>query len=111
MAKKPPVTVEVDVESADGESTQKASTTEAGASRQEKGSQPADAATNFKAQGAHARRLAAKTRSTAASWVEGLAPGHSNAVIFGVLEWWWLCLSFGSVSSRRFLWHLWPPPG
>ena len=36
MAKKPPVTVEVDVESADGESTQKASTTEAGASRQEK---------------------------------------------------------------------------
>ncbi len=85
MAKKPPVTVEVDVESADGESTQKASTTEAGASRQEKGSQPADAATNFKAQGAHARRLAAKTRSTAASWLEGLAPGHSNAVIFGVL--------------------------
>lgn len=84
MAKKPPVTVEVDVESPDG-TTQEFSTSETGSSRPEEASQPADRAASMRAQGAQARKLAAKTRSTATSWVEGLAPGHSNAVIFGVL--------------------------
>lgn len=85
MAKKPPVTVEVNVDPAREEATQRTPDPEVGASRQEETSQSSNPAKSFKASGAQARRLAAKTRSTATSWAEGLAPGHSNAVIFGVL--------------------------
>ena len=85
MAKKPPVTVEVNVETPEGSTTQEIPPAEAGTSRQGEASQPSDTAAALRAQGAQARKLAAKTRSTATSWVEGLAPGHSNAVIFGVL--------------------------